>query len=135
MNHGKEETSNDQQITIEEEVLAPTTTAAPKPTFFSVAPKNDLFFQRQFSETFNSREHIYRIEIVDEDMAFYYLVDDEATRKHAFNIPDSYILPAMEVDGNGRLADAKKITTTRGQLKKAGNNWQIEEKAVLQYEL
>ena len=102
-------------------------------TWYSVAPKNGIFFARQLVEEFKPREHIYRIEVLDEARAYYYLVDDNATRQHAFNIPDSYILPAMELDGNGRLAEANQIDIQRGSLIRAGNNWQIEEKAILNY--
>ncbi|GAB5554935.1 MAG: hypothetical protein Sapg2KO_45260 [Saprospiraceae bacterium] len=104
-------------------------------TMYSVAPKNGIFFLRQLSETFKAREHIYRIEVLDETRAYYYLVDDSATRQHAFNIPDSYILPAMELEGTGRLAEATQVDVQRGSLVKAGQNWQIEEKAVLNYSI
>ncbi len=100
-------------------------------TLFSVAPKNGFFFGRQLSEHFIARQHIYRIEIVDEERAFYYLVEDAATRQHAFNIPDNYILPAIEIDGIGRLSEASEITLEKGTLKKVGNNWQIVDKAIL----
>jgi hypothetical protein len=39
----------------------------------------------------------------------------------------------MEMDGQGRLSEATVIHSSRGTLKKVGNNWQIEEKAVLTY--
>ena len=99
--------------------------------FYSVAPKNGFFFGRQLSQEFIARQHIYRIEIVDEERAFYYLVEDAATRQHAFNIPDNYILPAIEVDGVGRLSEASEIEIEKGTLKKVGNNWQIVDKGIL----
>lgn len=113
--------------------IAPPQKEAPRDTYFAVAPKNGLFFGRQLSPTFREREHIYRIEILEDDTAYYYLVDDQITRQHAFNIPDNYIRPAMEMDGQGRLSEATAIHSSRGSLKKVGNNWQIEEKAVLTY--
>lgn len=122
--------------TLTEEVTSPVPVEAAVKmikTRYSVAPKNGTFFLRQLSETFKAREHIYRIEVLDETRAYYYLVDDSATRQHAFNIPDSYILPAMELEGTGRLAEASQVDVQRGSLVKAGQNWQIEEKAVLNY--
>jgi len=115
---------------------APAEIKAPEPTiqtFFAVTPKNGLFFGRQLSPVFREREHIYRIEVLEDEQAYYYLVEDETTRQHAFNIPDNYIRPAMELEGVGRLAEANTLQTSRGVLKKVGNNWQIEEKAVLNY--
>ncbi|MEO0340210.1 MAG: hypothetical protein AAF242_13490, partial [Bacteroidota bacterium] len=99
--------------------------------FYSVAPKNGFFFGRQLSKEFIARQHIYRIEIVDEERAFYYLVEDAATQQHAFNIPDNYILPAMEVEGVGRLSEAVDFSLKKGKLKKAGHNWQIIDKGIL----
>lgn len=111
------------------------TKPGPIQTMYAVAPKNGIFFMRQLSASFKAREHIYRIEVLDEARAYYYLVDDSATRQHAFNIPDSYILPAMELEGTGRLAEASQVDVQRGSLVKAGQNWQIEEKAVLNYSI
>lgn len=136
------EEAKTQEDTEATEEVAPLIEATEEPseqalsrTWYSVVPKNGIFFGRQLEETFKPREHIYRIEVLDEERAYYYLVDDSATRQHAFNIPDSYILPAMELEGTGRLAEAAQIDVQRGRLVKAGNNWQIEEKAVLNYSM
>lgn len=125
-------------IATEEAIAIPVPIEAkpgPIQTMYAVAPKNGIFFMRQLSPSFKAREHIYRIEVLDEARAYYYLVDDSATRQHAFNIPDSYILPAMELEGTGRLAEASQVEVQRGSLVKAGQNWQIEEKAVLNYSI
>lgn len=128
-------TSQLDQVEIKETSPPREESASINRTFYTVAPKNGVFFVRQLVANFKPREHIYRIEVLDEDHAYYYLVEDTATRQHAFNIPDSYILPAMELEGTGRLAEASQIEVQRGTLKRAGNNWQIEEKAVLNYSI
>ncbi len=101
--------------------------------FFAAAPINEYFYGRSLSNDFRPKEHIYKILVIDGNSADYTLTDNKESQKYAFNIPQDYIQPAMEMKGNGRLQDATKIKVEKGKLTKEGDNWRITQKAIIEY--
>ncbi|MEO0340211.1 MAG: hypothetical protein AAF242_13495 [Bacteroidota bacterium] len=104
--------------------------------WYASSPQKGLFYGRRLETGFVAKQTVYKI-IIDKakpKQATFTLVDDEATVRLAMNIPDSYILPAMELHGPGKLAEAQEIGPVEpGKLEKEGENWRIVKKGVLHY--
>ena len=119
--------------------LDPVINKAPAPvlTWFASSPQKGLFYGRRLERDFLAKQTVYKITIDKEDptKASFTLVDDEPTIRLAMNIPDSYILPAMELHGPGKIAEAKQIGPVEpGALIKEGDNWRIVRKGILHYQ-
>ena len=104
--------------------------------WYASSPQKGLFYGRRLEIGFVAKQTVYKIIIdkVNPKLATFTLVEDEATVRLAMNIPDSYILPAMELHGPGKLAEAQEIGPVEpGKLEKEGENWRIVKKGVLHY--
>lgn len=108
----------------------------PQFIYYASSPQKGVFYGRRLENGFISKQTVYKI-MVDKDkpaQASFTLVTDEATIRLALNILDSYILPAMELRGPGKIADATDIGPVEpGILQKEGENWKIVKKGVLHY--
>ena len=105
--------------------------------FYSVPPKNKLFFGRSLTEEFFPMRSIFKIMIPkgNATQAYYEMVDDSKTIEYALNMPDAYIIPAAELVGKGNLNQATRIWTSRkGELVLVNKNWKIQRKMVINYE-
>ncbi len=113
------------------------TSAPPQYIWYASSPQKGLFYGRRLEPGFVAKQTVYKI-IIDKTnpkIASFTLVDDEPTVRLAMNIPDSYILPAMELHGPGKIAEAQEIGPVEpGQLEKEGENWHIVKKGVLHYQ-
>lgn len=108
----------------------------PQFIYYASSPQKGVFYGRRLENGFISKQTVYKITIDKEnpEQASFSLVTDEATIRLALNILDSYILPAMELRGPGKIADATEIGPVEpGQLQKEGENWRIVKKGVLHY--
>lgn len=63
------------------------------------------------------------------------LTSDIYNLKMALSKPKNYIEPVCTIEGNGDISEAKSIYCFPGKIKKDGNQWKIEEKAIIQYEV
>ncbi|MEL6717796.1 MAG: hypothetical protein AAFO82_08485 [Bacteroidota bacterium] len=103
-------------------------------TMFSAPPnKNGTFFSRKLSSDLKTTEHTYQISIVNDQEATYSLVNNQAVMRIALNMPDDYILPAMEIKGDRNANRSQNVRSTEGKLKKEGDNWKIVEKGTFYY--
>ncbi|MEM6379455.1 MAG: hypothetical protein AAF705_14700, partial [Bacteroidota bacterium] len=111
-------------------------TLMPQFIYYASSPQRGVFYGRRLENGFIPKQTVYKI-IIDKEnpeQASFTLVTDEATIRLALNILDSYILPAMELRGPGKIADATDIGPVEpGLLQKEGDNWRIVKKGVLHY--
>lgn len=108
----------------------------PQFIYYASSPQKGVFYGRRLENGFISKQTVYKIMVDKENpaKASFTLVTDEATIRLALNILDSYILPAMELHGPGKIADATDIGPVEpGLLQKEGENWKIVKKGVLHY--
>lgn len=108
----------------------------PQFIYYASSPQKGVFYGRRLENGFISKQTVYKITVDKENptQASFSLVTDEATIRLALNILDSYILPAMELRGPGKIADATDIGPVEpGILQKEGENWKIIKKGVLHY--
>ncbi|GAB5554936.1 MAG: hypothetical protein Sapg2KO_45270 [Saprospiraceae bacterium] len=108
----------------------------PQFIYYASSPQKGVFYGRRLENGFISKQTVYKITVDKENptQASFTLVTDEATIRLALNILDSYILPAMELRGPGKIADATDIGPVEpGLLQKEGENWKIVKKGVLHY--
>ena len=108
----------------------------PQFIYYASSPQRGVFYGRRLENGFISKQTVYKIMIDKEnpERATFTLVTDEPTIRLALNILDSYILPAMELHGPGKIADATDIGPVEpGLLQKEGDNWRIVKKGVLHY--
>jgi len=140
-------TEEDSPVSIEFDTDAPADTPEerlelnPIPTtqqlvWYASSPQKGLFYGRRLEPGFVPRQTVYKITVdaYDPNRATFTLVDDEDTIRLALNIPDSYIAPAMELRGDGKISDSRDIGPIEaGLLQKDGDNWLIVKKGILHY--
>lgn len=107
-----------------------------KLVWYASSPQKGLFYGRRLEAGFVARQTVYKITVdaYDPNRATFTLVDDDDTIRLALNIPDSYIAPAMELRGDGKISDSREIGPIEaGLLQKDGDNWLIVKKGILHY--
>lgn len=104
--------------------------------WYASSPQKGLFYGRRLEDKFMPRQTVYKITVdaYDPNRATFTLVEDEDTIRLALNIPDSYIAPAMDLKGEGKVSESRDIGPIEaGLLEKEGENWKIVKKGVLHY--
>lgn len=104
--------------------------------YYASSPQKGIFYGKRLESGFIPKQTVYKITIdKDEpDHATFTMVTHEPTIRLALNILDSYVLPAMDLEGPGNLEDATDIGPVEaGELKKEGDDWFIVKKGVLHY--
>ena len=100
--------------------------------FYSPPPNKDLFYEGNVLASFDHEHSTYqmKLEARNENLGYYTLVEDKDSLKRAANLPNEYILSAVDVDGDVRqIVDRGFILISVGELRKDGANWRIAKRA------
>lgn len=122
--------SNGQYKTSTSQAERQATAPQGKGTFYAPPPKNEIFYHSKLKarEIDNS---FYIVNINDSGEATYQLNPSQVFVDKAINMPDYFILPAVEV-ASGDLYNASKFETiSPGTLKREDNYWRITRKSVI----
>lgn len=119
-----------ENVVAKEETPEPVLEEVSRHLFATLPNELGYFSGRKLSDNLKPRETFYKIILEEEGSgkAHYTLVDDRDTLEFAFNIPDSYILPACRLNGDGLPDDVLGMKVTPGELIKENNNWKITRK-------
>lgn len=104
--------------------------------YYASSPQRGIFYGKRLESGFIPKQTVYKIMVDKENPnhATFTMVTHEPTIRLALNILDSYVLPAMDLEGPGELEDATDIGPVEpGELKKEGEDWYIVKKGVLHF--
>ncbi len=102
----------------------------------STPQNNGSFNELSVSDTFRQSASYYefKIDMNDPGLAHFSFVEDPEAVRSAIGYPETFILPVCKAN-NALSKDAKRIKTTEpGILKKEGNQWILNKKAIIEYE-
>jgi hypothetical protein len=124
-------TSDKQEERKQEKQIAATGPVIPKIRLFAATPTGKTFDRT--NEVFQAYESYFMIEYAPgANEGKIYLVDDPATRSHAFSMTDN-LRGACELKGIGRPGANQKINEIPGQVEKIGDYWTIVKPIILDW--
>jgi len=102
--------------------------------FFSIEPRSggNFFLVEKTTLEFVETESVYKFEIINENLANFYVVDDVSTMKRAINFKSDLLNVAC--DSYSSSNSAQKINTEQcGVVKRQEDKWVIEKKAKIKF--